>query len=91
MAFTLIQNGNLYSLDHKGTQSILVVDRKIVKIGTIDLGSLRALGVPLEVIDASGMLVLPGMRKMLCNFPAKGDWKGRLTRTLLSWILRPWM
>ena len=57
---TLIEGGDVYAPDHRGTQSILLVDGKIGRIGQIDRHAVDALGIDLEFVDARGCLVCPG-------------------------------
>jgi beta-aspartyl-dipeptidase (metallo-type) len=57
---TLIENGDVYAPEHLGEQSILLVDGKIGRIGDIDRDAVEALGIDVEVVDASGCIVCPG-------------------------------
>jgi beta-aspartyl-dipeptidase (metallo-type) len=57
---TLIEGGDVYAPKHLGRQSILLVDGKIGKIGEIDRNAVEAVGLDVEVIDASGCMVCPG-------------------------------
>lgn len=59
--FTLIENGDVYGPEPMGRTSILLVDETIQKIGNVDRRAVEQLGVPLEVIDASGCYVTPGL------------------------------
>jgi beta-aspartyl-dipeptidase (metallo-type) len=58
---TLIENGDIYAPEPKGTKSILLTGNTIARIGDIDRRSVEALGIPLETIDASGCIVAPGL------------------------------
>src|SRR4051794_38378348 len=64
--FKLIQNGEVYTPAHIGTQPILLAGGKIVKVGDIgddeiaSLERLTTIKLGLEVIDAQGCLVVPG-------------------------------
>ena len=58
---TLIENGELYAPEKRGRASILLVDGKIGKIGQIDRSAVEATGLELQVIDASGCIVTPGL------------------------------
>jgi beta-aspartyl-dipeptidase (metallo-type) len=58
---TLIENGELYSPSPKGRGSVLLVDGKIGQIGEVDRYAAEALGLGLEVIDARGCIVTPGL------------------------------
>jgi beta-aspartyl-dipeptidase (metallo-type) len=58
---TLIQNGQVYSPDPVGRASVLLVDGKIGRIGNIDHSAVEASGLEVEVIDAEGCLVVPGL------------------------------
>ncbi|HYG62139.1 MAG TPA: beta-aspartyl-peptidase [Thermoanaerobaculia bacterium] len=60
----LIENGEVYAPEPRGRQAVLVWDGKVVRMGGIDSRGAReaaeTLGGELEVIDASGCLVVPG-------------------------------
>jgi beta-aspartyl-dipeptidase (metallo-type) len=58
---TLVENGELYGPEKRGRGSILLVDGKIGKIGQIDRDAVEATGLEVEVIDASGCIVAPGL------------------------------
>lgn len=60
---TLIENGDVYGPDPLGTCSILLVNDRIVKVGEIDRRAVEAVGVgvDLDVIDAGGCIVAPGL------------------------------
>jgi len=58
---TLIKNGDLFSPAPQGRQSVLLVDGKIGRIGKIDQESVESLGIEVQVIDAEGCLVTPGL------------------------------
>src|SRR5215210_8517362 len=57
---TLIEGGDVYAPEHLGRQSILLVDGKIGKVGDIDRNAVEAVGLEVDVIDASGCMVCPG-------------------------------
>ncbi|MFN2636495.1 MAG: amidohydrolase family protein [Gemmatimonadaceae bacterium] len=57
----LIENGEVYSPEHRGRRDILLANGQIEKIGSIDRRKLDALGVEHDVIDASGCVVTPGL------------------------------
>src|SRR5215207_3365664 len=57
---TLIEGGDVYAPEHLGTQSILLVDGKIGLIGDVDRRAVEAVGLDVDVIDATGCLVCPG-------------------------------
>ncbi|HET6233326.1 MAG TPA: amidohydrolase family protein [Longimicrobiaceae bacterium] len=58
---TLIENGEVYTPDPVGRQSILLTDGKIGKVGKVDRRAVEALGLETTVIDASGCIVIPGL------------------------------
>ena len=58
--FILIENGDLYTPESKGQQSVLLANEHIIKVGDVSRKSVEALGVDVEVIDASGCIVAPG-------------------------------
>jgi imidazolonepropionase-like amidohydrolase len=58
--FTLIENGDVYGPEPLGRDSVLLSGNTILKIGEVDTSALEKLGLPVEVIDASGCIVTPG-------------------------------
>jgi beta-aspartyl-dipeptidase (metallo-type) len=60
MPFILIHKGSLFTPQPVGKQLLLIIGEKIVKIGTIEAENLLRLGLPGEVIDTTGQLVIPG-------------------------------
>jgi len=58
---TLIQDGQVFSPEPVGRASVLLVDGKIGRIGNIDHSAVHASGLEVEVIDAEGCLVVPGL------------------------------
>lgn len=58
----LVENGEVYAPEPLGWQSILIVGDRIARLGGVDAGAAsRALGLDVEVIDAMGCLVTPGI------------------------------
>ena len=57
---TLIENGDVYAPEHLGEHSILLVDGKIGLIGEVDRHAVDAIGLDVDVIDASDCIVCPG-------------------------------
>jgi beta-aspartyl-dipeptidase (metallo-type) len=58
---TLVENGEVYAPAALGRRDVLVLDRRIARIGAVDRRALAALELELETIDASGCLVTPGL------------------------------
>lgn len=58
---TLIRNGALLTPAPVGVQSLLLVGDRIARLGPVEESALSALGLPFEVVDASGCLVVPGL------------------------------
>lgn len=58
---TLIKNGELFSPASQGRQSLLLIDGKIGRIGKIDQDAVESVGIEVQVIDAEGCLVTPGL------------------------------
>jgi beta-aspartyl-dipeptidase (metallo-type) len=56
----LIENGELYDPVPRGTQSLLIANDRIEKVGPVDRRTLDTLGLEHEVIDAAGCAVVPG-------------------------------
>lgn len=59
--FTLIENGDVYGPEPMGRSSVLLADSKILKLGEVDARKLEELDLPVEIIDASDCLVIPGL------------------------------
>lgn len=78
--FTLIKNGDVYAPDHIGKTSVLLSGKTIMKIGEIDEEKLGAL-FDVEVVDASGMIVTPGIIDPHVHLIGGGGEGGFATRT----------
>jgi beta-aspartyl-dipeptidase (metallo-type) len=90
MIFTLIQNGELYTPEPRGIASVLLANGNIVKIGSIEPGSLQAIGFEYEVIDATGCVVTPGFIDPHQHIIGAGGEEGftsRMPEILLSQIV----
>jgi beta-aspartyl-dipeptidase (metallo-type) len=57
----LIENGEIYAPEPLGKGSVLAAQNTILKIGEVDRKAVERLGVELEVINARGCLVVPGL------------------------------
>jgi len=80
MQFTLIQNGELYSPQADGVQSILLAGEKIARIGDLSADALRHLGVEYEVVDVSDCIVIPGLIDPHAHLIGGGE-EGFISRT----------
>ncbi|HEY1404755.1 MAG TPA: hypothetical protein VGB05_11545, partial [Pyrinomonadaceae bacterium] len=58
---TLIENGEVFAPAALGARDVLVLDRRIARIGDVNAPALAALGLDVETIDARGCLVTPGL------------------------------
>ena len=58
--FQLVANGDVYTPEPIGRADVLLCADKVVKVGRVDQKALHALGCEVDVIDASGGLVVPG-------------------------------
>lgn len=58
---TLILNGQVYAPDPRGEADVIILGGKVARVGRVDRKAVEALGVDLEVIDATGCLVAPGL------------------------------
>ncbi len=58
---TLIEGGEVYAPEPLGRRSVLLVDGRIGRVGDVDRAALAAVDLDLEVIDASGCVVVPGI------------------------------
>lgn len=59
--FTLLRGGDVYGPDHIGKADLLLAAGKVARIGEIDIRSLEALKMNVDVIDANNCLVIPGL------------------------------
>jgi beta-aspartyl-dipeptidase (metallo-type) len=57
----LIENGEVYSPEPSGRADVLFINDRIVRIGDVDRRALESLDLDLEVIDATGCIVTPGL------------------------------
>jgi beta-aspartyl-dipeptidase (metallo-type) len=55
---TLIKNGHIYAPEDVGEKDILIAGSRIA--GLADPGKFRIEGAPVEMVDASGKMILPG-------------------------------
>ncbi len=58
---TLLRNGILLAPAPAGAQSLLLVGGRIARWGDVEEATLSALGLPFEVVDVSGCVVVPGL------------------------------
>jgi beta-aspartyl-dipeptidase (metallo-type) len=59
--FTLIENGEVYAPEHVGRRDLLLVGNRILRIDHVDRQHLKAFSPDLEVIDATGCVITPGL------------------------------
>ncbi|MEC5423346.1 beta-aspartyl-peptidase [Virgibacillus sp. C22-A2] len=78
---TLIKNGELYAPDYLGQQSVLIAGEKILKIGEINADELTGLPFDVEVIDATGLIIAPGLIDPHVHLIGGGGEGGFATRT----------
>lgn len=57
----LIENGDLYAPEPSGRRAVLMINDRIVSIGDVDRRAVESLDLDLEVIDAAGCIVAPGL------------------------------
>src|SRR3712207_2244718 len=57
----LIEHGEIYAPEPRGTHSVLVGDSKVLKVGRVDRKALDNVGVEYDAIDATGCHVVPGL------------------------------
>jgi beta-aspartyl-dipeptidase (metallo-type) len=77
---TLIRNGVLHTPAPAGVQSVLLVGERVARLGEVDEAALAALGLPYEVVDARGGLVVPGFVDPHQHLIGAGGEKGFATR-----------
>ena len=59
--FLLIEGGEVHAPEPMGALPVLVAGDRIAKVGPVDGRALAALGLDVEVIDARGCVVVPGL------------------------------
>jgi beta-aspartyl-dipeptidase (metallo-type) len=57
---TLIENGELYTPAPHGRGAVLLMGNVIAQLGNVNRHAVEALGLEVEVIDATGCLITPG-------------------------------
>lgn len=75
---TLIKNGHIYAPEDAGEKDILIAGSKIV--GLADPGKFRIEGAAVEVVNASGKIVLPGFIDSHVHILGGGGEGGPATR-----------
>jgi beta-aspartyl-dipeptidase (metallo-type) len=73
---TLLRHGTVYAPEALGARDVLLVGGEVARLGPVDEGALRALGLPYEVVDVGGGLVLPGFVDPHEHFIGAGGEKG---------------
>jgi beta-aspartyl-dipeptidase (metallo-type) len=58
---TVIEGGEVFAPEPLGIRDVLVVRDAIAAVGEVDRRALEATSIPLEVIDAAGCVVTPGL------------------------------
>lgn len=76
----LIKNGEVYAPKYLGKQSVLLIGNKIAKIGNVN-EKIVELGLEVEVIDAKGCIVMPGIIDPHVHLIGGGGEGGFATRT----------
>jgi beta-aspartyl-dipeptidase (metallo-type) len=86
--FTVIRGGEVFAPENLGRKEILISGPRILAIGEGFADKTRALGGA-QVIDATGMTVVPGFIDQHLHFLGGGDFEGPLGRVPelhVSWI-----
>jgi beta-aspartyl-dipeptidase (metallo-type) len=78
---TLLQGGEVYAPRPIGRCDLLLLGERIGRIGDIEPGALEGLGLPYEVVDAGGLLVVPGFVDPHAHLIGAGGEQGFLSRT----------
>jgi beta-aspartyl-dipeptidase (metallo-type) len=58
---TLVQGGEVYAPGPLGSADVLIVGSRLAEVGDIDAARLRGSGLDLDVLDATGCVVTPGL------------------------------
>lgn len=78
---TLIENGELYDPTPRGRQSVLVWSGVIARVGDVPRRLLDELGLPIEVVDATNCIVIPGLVDVHEHLLGGSGEKGFATQT----------
>ncbi|WP_257346668.1 beta-aspartyl-peptidase [Pseudalkalibacillus decolorationis] len=78
---TLIKNGEIYAPEYLGRQSILLIGGEIVKIGEMNENKLLDLDLEVQLVDAEGSIVVPGLIDPHVHLIGGGGEGGFSTRT----------
>jgi beta-aspartyl-dipeptidase (metallo-type) len=81
LRFTIIEGGDLFAPDPRGTTNLLVVGETIARVGNITAADLVGIGVEINRIDASGYYVCPGFIDPHEHLIGGGGEDGFVTRT----------
>jgi beta-aspartyl-dipeptidase (metallo-type) len=88
---TLIENGEVLAPEPSGRRPVLLAGTQIARIGDVDPSGAEALGLDLEVIDARGCWVTPGLVDPHAHLTGGSGEEGFASRTpaiQLSELLR---
>ncbi|MFD2044718.1 beta-aspartyl-peptidase [Ornithinibacillus salinisoli] len=77
----LIKNGDIYTPKHIGIQDVLLIEGKIAKIGGVNEDALLSLGMDVDIFDANGNVVTPGIIDPHVHLIGGGGEGGFATRT----------
>ncbi|WNG49697.1 beta-aspartyl-peptidase [Archangium minus] len=77
---TLIRNGVLHTPVPIDARSVLLVGDRVARLGAVEEAALAALGLPFEVVDARGGLVIPGFVDPHQHLIGAGGEKGFASR-----------
>lgn len=58
---TVVRGGNVYAPDPRGICDVVVVGERIASVGGSNVDVVRDAGLSVDVLDASGRLVMPGL------------------------------
>jgi beta-aspartyl-dipeptidase (metallo-type) len=78
---TLIENGEVYAPEPCGRRSVLLVEGRVGKVGAVDRRAVEALGLELDVIDATGCVVAPALIDPHEHLAGGSGEKGYATQT----------
>jgi beta-aspartyl-dipeptidase (metallo-type) len=77
---TLLRGGTVLAPEPLGTRSVLLVGGEVARLGPVDEAALRGLGLPHEVVDVAGCVVVPGFVDPHEHFIGAGGEQGFRTR-----------
>src|SRR4051812_8040049 len=59
--FTVLRGGDLYCPDPRPQSDVLLIGKTIARIGSVNVQAIESAGFDVEVVDAAGCCITPGL------------------------------